>query len=186
MTLRPLSTFLLTIASTALIATTSFAQHTGINWMSLEEAIEAQQDEPRKIMMDVYTQWCGPCKMMMRNTFTNADVIAYINANYYAVKFDAESPGAVTYQDKTFENPGWNPNARGRNSTHQLSRALGVNAYPTLVYFDENANVIAPIAGYKTPGQLELYLKFFADHYKEGVQQQEWEKFRDSFQPSFQ
>ena len=94
-------------------------------WMSLEEAVAAQQDEPRKVMMDVYTQWCGPCKMMMRNTFTNADVISYINANYYAVKFDAE-PDPVAYQDRTFENPGWNPNARGRNSTHQLSRALGV------------------------------------------------------------
>ena len=82
--------------------------------------MEAQKDEPRKIMMDVYTQWCGPCKMMMRNTFTNADVIAYINANYY-VKFDAESPEPIEYQDRTFENPGWRPNARGRNSTHQLA-----------------------------------------------------------------
>ena len=186
MTLRSITKVFLTFAALAAFAAPSAAQHSGINWMSLEEAVQAQQDEPRKIMMDVYTQWCGPCKMMMRNTFTNADVINYINANYYAVKFDAESQAPVTYQDKTFANPGWNPNARGRNSTHQLSRALGVNAYPTLVYFDENANVIAPIAGYKTPQQLELYLKFFADHYKEGVQQQEWEKFRDTFQPSFQ
>ena len=161
-------------------------QHAAINWMSLEEAVEAQQDEPRKIMMDVYTQWCGPCKMMMRNTFTNADVIAYINANYYAVKFDAESPEPIEYQDRTFENPGWRPNARGRNSTHQLSRALGVRAYPTLVYFDENATVITPISGYKTPRQLELYLKFFAEEYTSGVQQEKWEKFRDTFTPSFQ
>ena len=65
-----------------------------------------------------------------------------MNANYYAVKFDAESPDPVTYQGKTFTNPGWNPNARGRNSTHELSRALGVNAYPTLVYFDEKATML--------------------------------------------
>jgi len=162
------------------------AQQMSINWMSLEEAIEAQQENPRKIMMDVYTQWCGPCKMMMRNTFTNADVISYINANYYAVKFDAESPGPVTYQDRTFGNPGWNPNARGRNSTHELSRALGVNAYPTLVYFDEKGAVISPIAGYKTAQQLELYLKFFAEEFTTDVQQEQWEKFRDNFTPSFQ
>ena len=183
---RTFSTLVLTSILLIGFVPSSHSQQTDINWMSLEEAIEAQKSEPRKIMMDVYTQWCGPCKMMMRNTFTNADVISYINANFYAVKFDAESPGAVSYQDKTFENPGWNPNARGRNSTHQLSRALGVNAYPTLVYFDENANVITPIPGYKTPTQLELYLKFFADHYAEGVQQSEWETFRDSFQPTFQ
>ena len=172
----------------ALVATpwSARGQHAAINWMSLEEAVEAQKDEPRKIMMDVYTQWCGPCKMMMRNTFTNADVIAYINANYYAVKFDAESPEPIEYQDRTFENPGWRPNARGRNSTHQLSRALGVRAYPTLVYFDENATVITPISGYKTPRQLELYLKFFAEEYTSGVKQEKWEKFRDTFTPSFQ
>ncbi len=164
----------------------SIAQQYSINWMSLEEAIEAQQDEPRKIMMDVFTQWCGPCKMMMRNTFTNSDVISYINENYYAVKFDAESRPPITYQDRTFKNPGWNPNARGRNSTHELSRALGVNAYPTLVFFDESATVITPIRGYKTPRQLELYLRFFAEKYTSGVQQEEWEKFRDSFSPSFE
>lgn len=164
----------------------SLAQYsTGIQWMSLEEAVKAQAKEPRKIMMDVYTQWCGPCKMMMSNTFTNEDVIDYINAHYYAVKFDAESPSPVKFQGKTYENPGWNPNSRGRNSTHQLSRALGVNAYPTLVYFDENAEIIAPIPGYKTPGDLEMYLKFFAEHYTPGVQQAEWESYRDGFVRTF-
>lgn len=186
MTVRhPFSSVLLFVAIVGM-PWTAFAQQTSVNWMSLEEAIEAQKDEPRKIIMDVYTQWCGPCKMMMRNTFTNGDVISYLNANYYAVKFDAESQASVTYQDRTFENPGWKPNVRGRNSTHQLSRALGVNAYPTLVYFDENSTVITPISGYKTPQQLELYLKFFAEKYADGVQQGQWEKYRDSFSPSFQ
>ncbi|MGB1122254.1 MAG: thioredoxin family protein [Flavobacteriales bacterium] len=186
MTAQRFTSSLFAIVALASMPWSAMAQQASINWMSLEEAVAAQQDEPRKIMMDVYTQWCGPCKMMMRNTFTSADVISYINANYYAVKFDAESPEPVTYQDQTFENPGWSPNARGRNSTHQLSRALGVNAYPTLVYFDENATVITPIAGYKTPQQLELYLRFFAEEYTNGVQQEQWEKFRDAFAPSFQ
>ena len=112
----------------------AFGQAASIQWMSLEEAVEAQKREPRKIMMDVYTQWCGPCKMMMANTFTNANVINYVNANYYAVKFDAESPGDIQFQGETYSNPTYDPNRRGRNGVHELSRALGVNAYPTLVY----------------------------------------------------
>ena len=84
---------------------TAFAQQTSVNWMSLEEAIQAQKDEPRKIMMDVYTKWCGPCKMMMRNTFSNADVISYLNANYYAVKFDAESQGPQNIYARPFAQP---------------------------------------------------------------------------------
>ena len=54
-----------------------------INWVTLEEAIELQKDNPKKIMMDVYTSWCGPCKMLDRNTFQNSDVAAYVNENYY-------------------------------------------------------------------------------------------------------
>ena len=72
------------------------------------------------------------------------------------------------------------------NSPHQLSRALNVNAYPTLVYLDENADVIAPISGYKTPPQLEMYLKFFVEKFDGDVVQSEWEAYRDSFQPTFQ
>ena len=99
----------------------AFGQAASINWITLEEAVAAQQKEPRKIMMDVYTQWCGPCKMMMANTFTNANVIEYVNANYYAVKFDAESPEPVTFRGTEFTNPDYVPNARGRNGVHQLS-----------------------------------------------------------------
>ena len=175
-----------TLALIFILASTVAAQQAQVNWMSLEEAVAAQQDEPRKIVMDVYTQWCGPCKMMMSRTFTNQQVIDYMNANYYSVKFDAESPNPVQFKGKTFENPGWKQNVRGRNSPHQLSRALNVNAYPTLVYLDENADVIAPISGYKTPPQLEMYLKFFVEKFDGDVVQAEWEAYRDSFQPTFQ
>ena len=47
------------------------AQESEINWMSLEEAVQAQAKNPKKIMMDVYTSWCGPCKMLDKNTFQN-------------------------------------------------------------------------------------------------------------------
>ena len=61
-----------------------------INWMTLDEAVEAQKTTPKKIMMDAYTIWCGPCKMLDKNTFHNKDVADYVNKNYYAVKFNAE------------------------------------------------------------------------------------------------
>ncbi|MEY5043617.1 MAG: hypothetical protein RJA19_844 [Bacteroidota bacterium] len=161
------------------------AQKAGVAWMSLEEAIAAQAKAPRKIMIDVYTSWCGPCKMMMANTFTDPEVIAYLNANYYAVKFDAESPQPVNFRGQTFTNPGYRPGVTGRNSPHQLAGALGVTAYPTLVYLDEKGEIIAPITGYKTPPQLEMYLKFFAEHWTRSTVQSEWEKYRDGFQPTF-
>jgi len=162
-----------------------WGQTAHVNWMSLEEALAAQKKEPRKIMMDVYTQWCGPCKRMMATTFTDANVVNYLNEHYYAVKFDAESPDPVSFQDKTYTNLGYNPNMVGRNSTHELSRALGVSAYPTLVYLDEKAKVIAPISGMRSPGQLELFLRFFHESYTPDVQQEQWEAYQKSFTPTW-
>lgn len=163
------------------------AQGGAIKWMSIEEAVEAQKKEPRKVMIDVYTDWCGPCKMMMKNTFTNQDVIDYINKNYYAVKFNAESPDQVSFKGKTYSNPNYDPNRRGRNGVNEFSRALGVNAYPTLVYMDEEMNIIAPISGYRTPPQLELYLKFIAqEDYKTVKTQEQWDAYQKGFSPTFQ
>lgn len=162
------------------------AQEKEINWVNIEEAQALQKKEPRKIMMDVYTKWCGPCKMMMANTFTNPDLIDYVNKNFYAVKFDAESPDAITFKGTTYDNPDYDPNRRGRNGVHKFSRFMRVQAYPTIVYLDEDLNLLTADAGYKTPQQLELFLKFFAnDTYKEVSTQEEWQAYQSGFVPSF-
>lgn len=171
--------FLLTSGLSAL------SQGAEINWIKVDDLEAAQAREPRKVMIDVYTQWCGPCKMMMRNTFTNPDVISYINAHYYAVKFDAEGSDPVAFKGQTFSNPSYVPNKPGRNGVHELSRAFQVRAYPTIVYLDENLEMIAPISGYKSPQQIELYLKFFDEAWSPGTTQDEWDAFQQSFTPSF-
>ena len=137
--------------------------------------------------MDVYTTWCGPCKMMMRNTFTNKDVINYVNKNFYAVKFDAESGDDVTFKGTSFKNPSYNPNAR-RKSPHQFAQALGISSYPTIIYMDEDMNIIAPIKGYQTPSQIELYLKLFGEeNYQEiGATKESFKQYAENFKPTFQ
>ena len=158
-----------------------------INWVTLEEAIELQKDNPKKIMMDVYTSWCGPCKMLDRNTFQNSDVAAYVNENYYAVKFNGEGNETITYKEKTFDNPRFDPaKANKRNSAHKLTSYLKVSAYPTIVFFDEKGDFITPIVGYQKPQQLELYLKMFKDdHHKNMASQEDFNEFYKAFKPEF-
>ncbi len=164
----------------------SIAQGNEINWMSLEDAVEAQNKEPRKIIMDMYTTWCGPCKLLDKNTFGNKDVATYINNNYYAVKFNAEGNTDVTFKDKKYSNPNFDASKRGRNSRHQLAGFLGVNAYPTIIFLDENGGLIAPIKGYHNPNQLEIFLKLFAGNkYKEVITKEQWEQYQKEFKPSF-
>lgn len=158
-----------------------------IKWVTLEEAVALQKKNPKKIMMDMYTTWCGPCKMLDRNTFQNKDVAAYVNEHYYAVKFNAEGNDTVNFKDKTFTNPNYNPaKAYGRNSGHQLSGYFSVRAYPTIVFLDEKAEFIAPIPGYKSPQQLELYLKLFKHNkHLEMDDQAKFDAYVQGFRPEF-
>jgi len=158
-----------------------------INWITMDEALAAQKENPKKIVVDVYADWCGPCKMMDRNTFTNEDVIQYINENFYAVKFDAEGTEEVNYQGHQFTNPEYKEGKRGRNSTHQFTRALQVRGYPSMVYFDEKGALIQAVPGYQAPQQLEIYLKMIAtDDYKEITSAESWQNYQKSFEGTFQ
>lgn len=78
-----------------------------INWVTLNEALELQKENPKKIMMDVYTVWCGPCKLLDQKTFSNKDLISFVNENYYAVKFNGEGNETVNYKGDTFKNPNY-------------------------------------------------------------------------------
>lgn len=158
-----------------------------INWVTLEQAVELQKKTPKKIMMDVYTSWCGPCKMLDKNTFHNADVVKYVNDNYYAVKFNGEGNEVVTFNGNTYSNPNYNPaNAKRRNSAHQLTGYFRISAYPTIVFLDEKAELIFPLKGYKTPPQLELYLKMFGeDEHTELDTQEKFNEYYKSFKPEF-
>ncbi|MBU3821052.1 thioredoxin fold domain-containing protein [Flavobacteriaceae bacterium XHP0103] len=158
-----------------------------INWMTLEEAVALQKKSPKKIMMDVYTNWCGPCKMLDKNTFHNKDVVDYVNENYYAVKFNGEGKETITFNGHTFSNPNYDPaRANSRNSAHQLTGYLQISAYPTIVFLDEKAGMIAPIRGYQQPKQLELYLKMFKkDDHKEIDTQEKFSAYYKAFTPQF-
>lgn len=162
------------------------AQEAGVNWMTLDEALSAQKETPKKIIMDMYTTWCGPCKLLDKNTFQNSDVAAYINENYYAVKFNAEGNTKESFHDKKFGNPNYMPNKQGRNSQHELASYLGVNAYPTIIFLDERSQLLLPLKGYQNPNQLELFLKLFATNkYKEITSKEQFQQYTKDFKAEF-
>jgi len=157
-----------------------------IQWMTLEQAMEAQKKEPKKIFMDVYTDWCGPCKLLDKNTFQNPDVSRYISENYYAVKFNAEGQEEIQFFDQTYTNPNFDPNRNGRNATHQFTQFLGVKGYPTMVFFSENGDPIMPVVGYQKPQQLELFLKMIKQgDYQVFSKPEDFENYRKNFRPKF-
>ncbi|MEZ4795378.1 MAG: thioredoxin family protein [Flavobacteriaceae bacterium] len=170
-----------------LLSVISVTQAQEIKWMSMNEALAAQAKNPKKIFVDVYTNWCGPCKMLDKNTFSNPDVASFVNKNFYAVKFNAEGDETISYQGKSYSNPGYDPSkAMKRNSSHQFSRFMGVNAYPTMLFIDETGNLINRVKGYRTPQQLELFLKLFGTNlWKDITTQEAYQDYVDNFKPEF-
>lgn len=159
--IKILSTLLLLIY----LSNSSFAQEVeSVKWYTIEEAQELIKSEPRKIYIDMYTDWCGWCKVMDKKTFTNENVSKRLNSDFYAVKFDAEGKEAVKFREQTF-----NFVAQGSRGYHELAAALmqGKMSYPTSVFLDENLNLISPVPGYLPPDKLDPILEFIGrDHYK--------------------
>jgi len=161
-------------------------QAQSINWVTMDEAMALQKKVPKAIMVDVYTTWCGPCKLLDKNTFSNPDVIAYINEHFYPVKFNAEGKDPITYQGFTYTNPNYREAKRGRNATHFFADALRLQGYPSLAFFESDGTLIQSIVGYQTPQELELYLKMIAtDQYKEVTTRAQWDMYQKNFKGTF-
>ncbi|MDO4225158.1 MAG: thioredoxin family protein [Bergeyella zoohelcum] len=153
-----------------------------VQWMSFNEAIEAQKKTPKKILVEVYATWCGPCKIMEHKTFGHPEISKYINENYYAVKFNGEGNESINYMGKTFGNPKYRPNISGRNAMHEFTQFLNITGYPTTIFFDEKAGFITNIVGAFSPKEIEPLLHFFAtDEHKKIKSKEEWEQYEKKF-----
>lgn len=147
------------IFSLILVAFCITANAQKINWINMDKALALQKTKPKPILMDVYTDWCGPCKMLDKNTFSDKAFVAHISKNYYAVKFNAEGSESVTFNKKKYTNPDFVAGRKGRNSTHQFAEFLNLEGYPTMIVFDKNGAISKNIVGYNTAEQLLPQLK---------------------------
>ena len=146
-----------------------------LKWYSLEEAEKLNRVQPKKFLIDVYTDWCGWCKKMDKETFTHPQIVAYLSENFYAVKFNAETADTIVFNGSKYVNL-----VKTTRSTHPLALSLlgWRMSYPSIVYLSEKLEYLGPIPGYKTPEQLEVIINFIGQ-----------DKFRtmtmEDFQKSF-
>ncbi len=133
-----------------------------INWLTFEQLQEAYALNPKPILVDLYTDWCGWCRVMDRTTYSNEKVVAYINQHYYAVKFNAESKDSVVFNNKKF---GYNNGYR----TNEVALYLSFNKleYPNTIFLSSIDARPAPLSGYMKPKEMEAPLKYFAERKSE-------------------
>ncbi len=122
-----------------------------INWMSWDAAMKAQANAPKRVMVDVYTDWSGWNKRMDSSTYKDPRVVEYINANFYAVKLDAESKNPITYKGTTYTFE-----KSGNRGVHGLAAMLLDDrlSYPVIVYLDAELNRTMISPGFKDADKL--------------------------------
>ena len=127
-----------------------------INWVNINDLDALYKENPKPILVDLYTGWCGWCKVMDKNTYGNKKVAEYINEHYYAVKFDAESTKDVVFNGKTFK---YNTEYKAHELALQLT--FGRLEFPHTIFLSNPSARPAPLSGYMKPAEIEAPLKFF-------------------------
>jgi thioredoxin-related protein len=163
------------------IITIAYSQNAQIKWYSIQEAEKLSKQSPRPIFVDTYTDWCGWCKKMDKETFTNTVIAEILNTRFYPVKFNAEGSDNITFLGQTFINDGKSGKA------HQLAIALlqGQLSYPTVVFLTQKDNkyAVSPVPGFRQPKDMEMLLSYFAD---KAYETQKWEDYQKGFKGKIQ
>lgn len=134
-----------------------------VQWLSIEEALEKSKIEKRNWMVDVYTDWCGWCKVMDKKTFADPEVAKLLNEKFYAVKFNAEQSAEINFRGKKYK--------QMEGGTHELAAALLRNqlGYPTVVFIDADFASVSPVPGFKAAEEFHKMLMYFdSGLYKKG------------------
>ena len=137
-----------------------------INWMSFEEAVEKNKKNPKKVFVDLYTDWCTWCSRMEKVTFENPAIAEYINENFYAVKLDAETKRTIDFRNISYVFK----NDATERGVHEMALYLtrGHLNYPSVIFLDEQMGNPQPIPGFQNPVVMDKLLKFFGeDYYKD-------------------
>jgi len=134
--------------------------------------------EKKKIVIDVYTDWCGWCKKMDKSTFQKTQIANYLNENYYPVKLNAEQKEVINFAGQEFKYVN-----KGRSkSYHEFALAVtrGQLSYPTVVFIDEDLNIIQSIPGFRTAHEFEMIMTYFGNNrHKE----EPWSTYQNNYVP---
>lgn len=129
-----------------------------VEWLSVEEATRRSKKQPRKMIVEIYADWCGWCKKMDKISFNHPTIAKYINENYYAVKLNIEERQPIMYQNKKYKYV-----KDGESSYHELPAKLlnGRMTFPSLIVLDTYQNKLQNQSGFQTPQQLDALLHYF-------------------------
>lgn len=153
-----------------------------LKWTTFEK-IERHRGGERLLFIELYTSWCGWCRRMENYTFNDPIVAKYMNKKFYSIRFNAEDRRPINFLDKSYR---FDP-TDGKRGRHELAKALMLDSekqgYPTVVFLDENYNLIQAIPGYISAKDFEAIMHYFGDG---AYKTMKWEEFVKKYKISSQ
>jgi thioredoxin-related protein len=141
---------------TALLTLATFSsagENPTVKWKGFTEGLSEAKKTGKKVLVDVYTDWCGWCKKMDKDVYADNKVADYLSKNYVAIKLNAESKNTLTYHDKTM-------------TQIEFSQGFGVTGYPCTLFLKDDGEPITKVPGYITADKFLDILRFLGeDHY---------------------
>ena len=135
-----------------------------LDWKTINYGLENATTLNKLIVLDVYTDWCGWCKRMDRDTYADSTVVSYLNQRFIACKMNPEKSGKLTFNGKEY-------------SLGEFGQVLGVRGYPATVFFSEKGELLTVVSGYMAPKDFLPVLKYFGDGvYAKGVSYEDYIK----------
>ncbi len=132
-----------------------------IEWLAFDAAAERAVKQDKHMIVDIYTTWCGWCRVMERETYANPEVAAYLNDNFVLAKVNGESANKLHWDGKEL-------------TERQFARAVGVTGYPATFFMKPNAELLGGVPGYIKSPDFMIYSRYVATRWYEKGKIQEY------------
>jgi len=121
-----------------------------LKWTSWDQGLKTAAASKRPMLVDVYTDRCGWCRRMDHDVYSRDDVREYLSRHFVAVRLDAESPSAVSYDSR-------------RYTESSLAARFRVSGYPTTIFLKPNGEHLVNVPGYVQADRFLLLLQYIGD-----------------------
>ncbi|MDI6766419.1 MAG: thioredoxin fold domain-containing protein [Bacteroidota bacterium] len=137
-----------------------------LKWKKYDVGLAEAKKAKKKIIVDVYTDWCKWCKKLDKEVYADDSVAAYLQKQYILVKVNGESSTQIKYKGKQL-------------TEMQLTQLLKVTGFPAIIFLDTSGEVIDRISGFVPADRFLPIVRYIGeDHYKKMT----WEEFLNKFQ----
>lgn len=125
-----------------------------LEWLAFDAATEKAAKQNKHMIVDIYTTWCGWCRVMERETYANPEVAAYLSENFVLAKVNGESPNLLHWNGEQL-------------SERQFARKVQVTGYPATYFLKPNAELLGGVPGFIRPPDFMIYSRYVATRWYE-------------------